>query len=373
MFLATSAHTKVHPLRMSSGSPFAVVESILARLTAASASSLENGALKPMQTEQSVIPEGSTKPGFSLRLLQKTYKPSAPPASAWKGEAQNSAKSSTNPFLPYDKRLYVGDIPPAHVLLLNKFPVIQNHALLVTRKFEPQSSLLTFDDHLALWDVFSQLNALAFYNAGPIAGASQPHKHLQIIPMPLVESPFQSDTPFDRFLELQNSDSDKHDTHYSVKSFPFLHAVTSTSDVTRLAEHGKVNEAAGLSMRKYTSLMSVLEPRVLAYRATRNHDHAETTDRNSGDHEDSKTNNTDDTDDVGIRPFSYNLIVTRSYMLVVPRRKEKFQNISVNALGFVGCLLVKDDQALNTVKNVGPMRILSTVALPDDTRSPNLD
>lgn len=358
---------------MSLGSSSAVVESILARLTAVSASALENGALKPMQTEQSVIAEGSTKPWFSMRLLRKTHKPSAPPTSAWKGEAQNSAKASENPFLPYDKRLYVRDLHPAHVLLLNKFPVIRNHALLVTREFEPQSSLLTFDDHLALWDVFSQINALAFYNAGPIAGASQPHKHLQIIPMPLVESPFQSDTPFDRFLEPPNSDSDKHESPYSTESLPFLHAVTSTSDVTRLAEDGEVTEAASLSMRKYTSLMSVLEPRVLAYRAAQNHGHVETMDRNSGDLEDIKTNSIDDADDIGIRPFSYNLIVTRRYMLVVPRRKEKFQNISVNALGFVGCLLVRDDQALNTVKNVGPMRILSTVALPDDTRSPTLD
>lgn len=357
---------------MTSGHFSASIEPILARLAAVSAAALENGALKPMQTEQSVIAEGSLKPGFSLRLLRKNHKPSAPPQSTWKADAHKDTKAPENPFLPYDERLYVRHCPPAHVLLLNKFPVIPNHALLVTQDFQPQSSLLTFDDHFALWNVFSQIDALAFYNAGPIAGASQPHKHLQIIPLPLAGPPFQSDTPFDRFLEPPASRDGKSDAHYSANALPFLHAAVPTSDVTRLANDGQLSAAADLSMRKYTSLMSMLEPSVLSYRATRNPDREVAADCKSGEHENSNTDNTDDQDELGVRPFSYNLIVTKQYMLVVPRRKEKFQNISVNALGFVGCLLVKDEHALNTAKSVGPMHILSTVALPDDARPPTL-
>jgi ATP adenylyltransferase len=29
-------------------------------------------------------------------------------------------------------------------------------------------------------------DALCFYNSGPASGASQPHKHVQIIPLPLI-------------------------------------------------------------------------------------------------------------------------------------------------------------------------------------------
>ncbi|MDX1410930.1 MAG: hypothetical protein R3351_02125, partial [Nitrospirales bacterium] len=36
-----------------------------------------------------------------------------------------------NPFLPYDEDLWVTDISPTHVCLLNKFNVIDNHILLV--------------------------------------------------------------------------------------------------------------------------------------------------------------------------------------------------------------------------------------------------
>lgn len=353
---------------MATGPLSTTAQPLLARLVAVSTSALENGALKPLQTEQSVVAEGSTKPGFLLTLLRKHHKPSKPPSFAWNSEAVKSTKTVENPFLPYDEHLYVRHVSPAHVLLLNKFPVIQNHALLVTREFQPQSSLLTFADHLALWNTFSQINALAFYNAGPIAGASQPHKHLQIIPVPLEGTPFESDTPFDRFLEPPDSQYNESDVHYRAKGLPFLHATASMLDVAQLAASGKLDEAAGLSMRKYTSLMTLLEPRVISYRVTRNAG-VESVNHVSDDQNTTETSFEDDQDDIGVKPFSYNLVVTRRYMLVVPRRKEKFQHISVNALGFVGCLLVKDDESLQMVKNVGPMNVLSTVALPDDAQS----
>jgi len=36
----------------------------------------------------------------------------------------------------------------------------------------------------------------------------------------------------------------------------------------------------------------------------------------------------------------YNLLATRRWMLVVPRRQERYEKISVNALGFAGSLFV---------------------------------
>ena len=90
-----------------------------------------------------------------------------------------------NPFLPYDADLWVTDISQTHICLLNKFNVIENHILVVTRVFEDQESLLTAEDFEAMWICMAEFDGLAFYNSGPIAGASQQHKHLQIVPLPL--------------------------------------------------------------------------------------------------------------------------------------------------------------------------------------------
>ena len=94
------------------------------------------------------------------------------------------AQSGADPFQPpYSDDLFVGDLTDSHVVLLNKFPVLRDHLLIVTRAFESQQSRLTEADFVALWACMSELGGLGFYNGGPAAGASQPHKHLQWIPL----------------------------------------------------------------------------------------------------------------------------------------------------------------------------------------------
>jgi ATP adenylyltransferase len=100
-------------------------------------------------------------------------------------EQEFKESRSANPFLPYDEDLWVTNISQTHLCLLNKFNVIDHHILLVTRVFEDQESFLTADDFEVMWICMAELDGLAFYNSGPMAGASQRHKHLQIVPLPL--------------------------------------------------------------------------------------------------------------------------------------------------------------------------------------------
>ena len=58
----------------------------------------------------------------------------------------------------------------------------------------------------------------------------------------------------------------------------------------------------------------------------------------------------------------YNLLLTRRWMLLVPRAQEFFGAISVNALGFAGALLAKNDQERETLKQQGPMAVLKHTA-----------
>jgi sulfate adenylyltransferase (ADP) / ATP adenylyltransferase len=55
----------------------------------------------------------------------------------------------------------------------------------------------------------------------------------------------------------------------------------------------------------------------------------------------------------------YNLLVTRRWMLLVPRSKECFESISVNALGYAGSLFVRDAMQAARVRAAGPMALLA--------------
>ena len=66
---------------------------------------------------------------------------------------------------------------------------------------------------------------------------------------------------------------------------------------------------------------------------------------------------------------SYNVIMTLEHMYVIPRKHEEHvlqktgENLSVNALGFAGMLLVKSDEELEAVKQEGVCSILKGVGL----------
>ena len=44
-------------------------------------------------------------------------------------------------------------LEPHHVLLLNKFNVVENHLLVVTREFEQQTDPINANDFAAVWEV----------------------------------------------------------------------------------------------------------------------------------------------------------------------------------------------------------------------------
>ena len=66
----------------------------------------------------------------------------------------------------------------------------------------------------------------------------------------------------------------------------------------------------------------------------------------------------------GDRP--YNLLITREWMLFAPRSREKWEATSVNASGFAGALLVRDEDELARVRSVGPMQLLRHVGVARD-------
>ena len=135
---------------------------------------LASGALQPTTTlEQPLVEAGVC---FSVRQIVGFDRK--------RHSNAEQERSGGDPFEPpYGDDLFVADLTDTHAVLLNKFPVLRDHLLIVTRAFEPQLSRLTEADFVALWACISELGGLGFYNGGRAAGASQPHKHLQWIPL----------------------------------------------------------------------------------------------------------------------------------------------------------------------------------------------
>lgn len=223
-----------------------------------------------------------------------------------------------NPFLPYEQDLYVANVSPTHGALLNKYNVVDHHLLLITRAFESQDSWLTVADFEALAVGLADIDGLGFYNGGKVAGASQRHKHLQLIPLPL--APSGSRLPIEPLL----AEATFVDGVGRSPRLPFLHAIACLP-----AHRFQCPEQAAQDLlERYSILLPAigLDPKA--------------------------------SEAVG-----YNLLVTREWLLLVRRSQESFDQIAINALGFAGSFFVRNAGELQRLKQHGPLHVLEQVGV----------
>lgn len=265
------------------------------------AQALANGALQPIHTEKTVLHQSGFD--FSVRWVS-----SLALKDAARVDAVTRKRPGFNPFLPPDPDLTIAALGPDHLAVLNKYPVIERHLLIVTRDFEAQTTPLNQADFYALALVMQAHGGLGFYNGGQVAGASQSHKHLQWIPA-------KTDL---HTLALASS------SEYEAVQLPWRQL--------RIALPASCWSSAETAM---TSL--------------------ETGYRNA-------------CEALGLQPLAdpmppYNLLVTRDWLMVAPRSQEKCDGISVNALGFAGSLFVREHQQIEHLRAIGPLALLERVAL----------
>ncbi|ACB53724.1 ATP adenylyltransferase [Crocosphaera subtropica ATCC 51142] len=271
---------------------------------------LNCGALKSIPTEYELIRDKEID--FLVRIVTNLGR---------KDKAKKKQKKlgkAFNPFLPYEKALFVADILDTHVCLLNKFNVVDYHLLIITRDFEEQETLLTLNDFVALCACLLQVDGLGFYNNGEIAGASQRHKHLQLVPFPLV--PELSKTPIDNIIETAKY----QDNIGQLPCFNFVHGIVNI----QLQDNNNILELAQQTLESYHYLLKCLKISI----------------NQKG------------------KPEPYNLLVTREWMMMIPRSQPKYESISINSLGFAGALLVKNEQQMELLREVKPLTILEKVA-----------
>ncbi|MEA5462534.1 ATP adenylyltransferase family protein [Leptothoe sp. PORK10 BA2] len=262
---------------------------------------LVTGALRPIDTNYEIVPDGGM--AFIVRILTNLNR---------KDQARKvQTQEKTNPFLPYDPNLYVTDISDTHVCLLNKFNVVDHHFLIVTRAFESQLNWLTLGDFQALCRCLDEVAGLVFYNGGEAAGASQPHKHLQIVPQPSMDLPVEPAIRATQFIDGIGQSP----------QLPYAHCIAQLSP----------DDGAEQWLKRYRQLLSHLA-----------------IDDPTGQWQDPQRQ-------------AYNLLGTRNWLMVVPRRQENHLDVSVNSLGFAGSLLVKNQSQMDRLKQIGPMTLLKAV------------
>ncbi len=286
---------------------------------------LASGALQPIETEQETIDDGGVR--FVVRRVSSLA------LKRIEGErraAQAAAGKPVNPFLPHEPDLFVAGVSPTHFALLNKFYVIDRHLLIVTRVFADQETLLDAADFAALVACMAELPSLGFYNGGVVAGASQPHRHLQLVPLPLAAQgpaiPIESALdPVHRAAGVAR-----------LPTLPFRHAFAWRDPTAVPASEPKrtcdpVAEAARC-VPLYRALLAAIGVGAI------------------------------DRDGRLFQSAPYSLLVAREWMLAVPRTREHFGATSINALGFAGSLFVRDAGELAALRKAGPMAALREVS-----------
>lgn len=264
---------------------------------------IRQGALQPLNTHCEAA--GSTgDDNFELRRL-----------TARLPKHLRTSGPKENPFLPWDQRLEVSAIGDDHALILNKYPVQLGHMLLVTRQWASQTDWLEAGDFSALASVDEVTSGLWFFNSGPDAGASQPHRHLQLLPRRAEAVICPRESWFERRLQGLKPGQGEPPT-----------PVEQASRVRR--RHQGVEQDTHL-LELYRSL-------------------AEELDIGNPDH-DSKP------------AGPYNLLLTPGWMAMIRRASDGSHGFSVNALGFAGYLLATDDSDLQWLSREGPERLLASV------------
>ena len=211
-----------------------------------------------------------------------------------------------NPFKPWDKILEIDSIGNGHQLILNKYPVQLGHVLLITNEWKEQNGWLDIKDWEAIKEVNKDTSGLWFFNSGPLAGASQPHRHIQL----LRRDPSELSCPREKWILALNN------LNYKNEKF--------SKNIILKKFSKSLNEENIYEIYKDLSYnLGLGDPR-----------------------NDKKPK------------YPYNLIFTDRWMIIIKRKTDNLFGISINALGFAGYILVTEKSDIKYLRELGPEKLL---------------
>jgi len=272
-----------------------------------SSAATDSGALVPLRTAQ--LQAEWASPFLLRRLLSGTPK------------HLRGGGPKPNPFLPWERDLQVELLDSGHVLLLNKFPVQVGHLLVITAEWQAQAGWLQPADWQAVGRVAADTGGLWFFNSCPAAGASQPHRHLQLLP----RRPGEPSCPLaGRFIAQLDGLADR---------WPWSYCLSRRRVAARQGPQAQAQAAAELQQLyiEHARLLGLGSPGQTAE---------------------------------PLHP--YNLLFDDDWLMTVRREREHCAGFSLNALGFAGYLLATERSDLDWLQHHGPWKLLEAVAAPPD-------
>ncbi|EXJ78301.1 hypothetical protein A1O3_09462 [Capronia epimyces CBS 606.96] len=244
-----------------------------------------------------------------------------------------------DPFADPPEELLVASIPAnrtSHNLVLNKFPVIQNHFIIATKANKPQTAILEEDDiritHACLraWRNEqhgpTESRLFSFFNSGEHSGASQPHRHLQFLP---VEDMSSLAAPgWELLLDRMTVRAHPDVPLFRDPTLPFLHFSTPLEDDLS-------------STNLYSKYLLLLKSALSAARFP-----DQPLDQNVEVEKDGQT------------VLSYNLAMTTERMAICPRSREAVaipgagseSSVALNGTILAGTLMVKYEVEWDTLR-----------------------
>ncbi len=229
-----------------------------------------------------------------------------------------------NPFAKIEPKMVVYDLE-RHKVILNRYNVCKSHLLLITKDFEFQGEALGPSDLRETYRLVRDHHALAAYNSGPESGGSQPHKHIHILPQPLV--PGVDTLPMNRFMTGEHGPVVTTD-------LPFRHTAVLFGPEFEFSEQHVLDA--------YTRCLAALNPVVTVRSVATDVIRSQYT--MSVPTPPSSPSSPTAEDAARCVTGSYNMLLTRDYMLLVPRRREHVdlmgESVSFNAISFTGILFL---------------------------------
>ena len=211
-----------------------------------------------------------------------------------------------NPFYPWEKILEIEKIGNNHQLILNKYPVQKGHILLITNSWKPQNGWLDINDWSAIQNVNKDTSGLWFFNSSPIAGASQPHRHIQLLRRPYGEVSCPREKWF-LDLETKNDINTKLKESIVVSHFNFLENLSYIYNL-----YLELTKRIGLG-----DPINDEKPR-----------------------------------------YPHNILITNKWIAIIKRSFDNLYGFSVNGLGFAGYLVITEKSDINYLKEYGPEKLL---------------
>jgi len=266
-----------------------------------------SGDLKTLYSDRYTISDGSLEYSVNVKRATVTSErpmnltPGLPPK---------------DPFMPPHEQDWNSRYSNDYTLLLNKFNVMNNHVLIITKHFESQFAPLSGSCLQVMHEVVVDADGFGFYNAGKEAGPSQSHRHMQVVTRADNALPFYD-------LITESSKKSEIGVPFSSEQFKFRHSICQIAQET-------ADPASFLSWYnaclKHSSLLPV--PMI-------------------GDRVDLNG---------PINP--HNVLMGINWLMVVPRTLADLHEIPGNGLNFIGSFYIRNQSQFETLKTISPMNVL---------------